>query len=399
MSLSDHQSARSQASTVACLQLARTTLTLEAAALQAIADQLDSVFSDAVGRIVQCKGRVVVTGMGKSGHLGGKIASTFCSTGTPAFFVHPHDISHGDYGMVGSDDIVLALSNSGESQEVLALVAPLKRLGVYLIAITANHASSLAKAADIHLSAQVSQEACPLGLAPTTSTTVALALGDALAVCVLDQRDFTAEQWAEWHGSGPLAHRGQQPIQTASLQPHFAMQPRLQAIKLLVLDVDGVMTDGGLTLGDDGQEYKTFHAHDGLGMKLLKASGVELAIITGRTSEVVKKRALSTGVAHFYQGAEDKLLAFQALLSASGLKPEQCAFMGDDVVDLPAMLQCGIAFAVPNAAELVLAHAHYVTRKKGGHGAVREVCELIMRAQGQFDQQMAPFLSQSKLSN
>ena len=399
MPLSDHQNAQSQASAAACLQLARATLSHEADELQAIASQLDHAFSDAVSRIAQCKGRVVVTGMGKSGHVGGKIASTFCSTGTPAFFVHPHDMSHGDLGMVGADDIVLALSNSGESPEVLALVAPLQRLGAHIIAITANKASSLANAADIHLSAQVSKEACPLGLAPTASTTVALALGDALALCVLDQRDFTAEQWAELHGDGPLVNRGQQPSQAAPVPAHFAIQAQLQAIKLLILDVDGVMTDGGLTLGDDGQEYKTFHAHDGLGMKLLKASGVELAIITGRTSEVVKKRALSTGVAHFYQGAEDKLLAFQALIAASGLRPEQCAFMGDDVVDLPAMLQCGIAIAVPNAADLVLAHAHYVTGKKGGHGAVREVCELIMRAQGQFDQQMAPFLIQSKLSN
>jgi len=113
---------------------------------------------------------------------------------------------------------------------------------------------------------------------------------------------------------------------------------RFKNIKLLVLDVDGVMTDGGLTLDDDGREYKTFHTHDGLGMKLLKASGVDLAIITGRTSNVVKKRAESTGVAHFYQGAEDKLEAFNDLISSCGLKAEQCAFMGDDVVDLPPML-------------------------------------------------------------
>ena len=398
MPLSDHQNAQSQASAAACLQLARATLSHEADELQAIASQLDHAFSDAVSRIAQCKGRVVVTGMGKSGHVGGKIASTLSSTGTPAFFVHPHDMSHGDLGMVSKDDIILALSNSGESPEVLALVAPLQRIGACLIAITGNKASSLAKVANIHLSAQVSKEACPLGLAPTASSTVALALGDALALCVLDQRDFTAELLAELHGDGTLINRGQQ-SKNVPMQDHLDIQSRLLAIKLLVLDVDGVMTDGGLTLGDDGQEYKTFHAHDGLGMKMLKASGVELAIITGRTSEVVKKRAISTGVAHFYQGADDKLLAFQALIASSGLRPEQCAFMGDDVVDLPAMLQCGIAFAVPNAADLVLAHAHYVTGKKGGHGAVREVCELIMRAQGQFDQQMAPFLIQSKLSN
>jgi len=174
---------------------------------------------------------------------------------------------------------------------------------------------------------------------------------------------------------------------------------RFKSIKLLVLDVDGVMTDGGLTIGDDGQEYKTFHAHDGLGMKLLKASGVNLAIITGRTSNVVKKRAESTGVAHFYQGAEDKLVAFNDLMKTSGLQASQCAFMGDDVVDLPPMLKCGLALAVPDSPALVLQHAHYVTIKAGGRGAVREVCELIMQAQGTFDAQMAQFLTQASISN
>lgn len=174
---------------------------------------------------------------------------------------------------------------------------------------------------------------------------------------------------------------------------------RLQNIKLLVLDVDGVMTDGGLTIGDDGQEYKTFHAHDGLGMKLLKASGVELAIITGRTSNVVKKRAESTGVAHFYQGAEDKLVAFNELMKASSLQPNQCAFMGDDVVDLPPMLKCGLAIAVPDSPALVIKNSHYVTKKSGGRGAVREICELIMQAQGTFDGQMAQFLTQAQIAN
>lgn len=174
---------------------------------------------------------------------------------------------------------------------------------------------------------------------------------------------------------------------------------RLKNIRLLILDVDGVMTDGGLTIGDDGQEYKTFHAHDGLGMKLLKASGVSLAIITGRTSNVVKQRAESTGVAHFYQGAEDKLEAFHDLMKTSGLRSEQCAFMGDDVVDLPPMLQCGLAIAVPDSPRLLLERAHYVTRKSGGRGAVREVCELIMQAQGTFDGQMAQFLTRASIGN
>lgn len=174
---------------------------------------------------------------------------------------------------------------------------------------------------------------------------------------------------------------------------------RLINIKMLVLDVDGVMTDGGLTIGDDGQEYKTFHSHDGLGMKLLKSTGVQLAIITGRTSNVVKQRAESTGVAHFYQGAEDKLVAFHALLAASNLQAHECAFMGDDVVDLPPMLRCGLAIAVPASPPLVLQYAHYVTAKSGGRGAVREVCEMIMQAQGTYDATIAPFLSHAKISN
>lgn len=174
---------------------------------------------------------------------------------------------------------------------------------------------------------------------------------------------------------------------------------KIKKIRLLVLDVDGVMTDGGLMIGDDGQEYKVFHAHDGLGMKLLKASGVQCAIITGRTSNVVKQRAESTGVAHFYQGAEDKLRALYDLMKSTNLRAEQCAFMGDDVVDLPPMLQCGCAFAVPTAPQLVLTHAHYVTEKQGGKGAVREVCDLIMQTQGTFDAQMQPFLTRANISN
>jgi len=179
----------------------------------------------------------------------------------------------------------------------------------------------------------------------------------------------------------------------------LGLTQRLKNIRMLVLDVDGVMTDGGLTIGDDGQEYKTFHAHDGLGMKLLKASGVNVAIITGRTSNVVKKRAESTGVVHFYQGAEDKLAALQDLMQRVDLTPEQCAFMGDDVVDLPPMLRCGLAIAVPDSPDLLLKHAHYVTHKKGGRGAVREVCELIMQAQDTFDGQMAQFLTQANIAN
>jgi len=191
----------------ATLLLARDILLLEANEINALASRLDAQFSDAVNLILQCKGRVVVSGMGKSGHIGGKIASTLASTGTPAFFMHPAEASHGDLGMITRGDIVIALSNSGESDEILAIVPPLKRLGASIIAITGNDASTLAKAADIHLSAHVAKEACPLGLAPTSSTTVALALGDALALCVLDRRDFTADDFARSHPGGSLGRR------------------------------------------------------------------------------------------------------------------------------------------------------------------------------------------------
>lgn len=161
---------------------------------------------------------------------------------------------------------------------------------------------------------------------------------------------------------------------------------------MVVFDVDGVMTDGRLIIGDDGQEYKAFDSQDGLGMKLLKASGVAMAIITGRTSSVVVRRAESTGIGHFYQGVEDKLEAFIDLANKAGLDHEQCAFMGDDVVDLPPMRRCGLALTVPAAPELVKRHAHYVTSRKAGQGAVREVCELIMQTQGTLDAQMAQYL-------
>lgn len=189
------------------LSLARDVLLLEASEIDALANRLDGNFTDAVTLILQCQGRIVVSGMGKSGHIGGKIASTFASTGTPAFFMHPAEASHGDLGMITAGDVVIALSNSGESDEILAIIPPLKRLGASIIAITGNDNSTLAKAADIHLSAHVKKEACPLGLSPTSSTTVALALGDALALCVLDQRDFTAEDFARSHPGGSLGRR------------------------------------------------------------------------------------------------------------------------------------------------------------------------------------------------
>ena len=168
---------------------------------------------------------------------------------------------------------------------------------------------------------------------------------------------------------------------------------RAKKIKVVIFDVDGVMTDGGLMIGDDGQEYKTFNSHDGLGMKLLRKTGIQMAIITGRTSNVVKKRAESTGITHFYQGVEDKLEAFNDLIAKLKILPEEAAFMGDDVVDMPPMLRCGLSISVPSAPESVIKRAHYTTKRSAGHGAVRELCELIMQAQGTLDAQMAPYFA------
>ena len=189
------------------LELARRVLTIEAAAVEGLRDRLDDRFTQAVQLILHCQGRVVVSGMGKSGHIGHKIASTLASTGTPAFFVHPGEASHGDLGMITPHDVLIALSNSGESDELLTIVPLLKRRGAKLIAMTGNPNSTLAREADIHLDASVAQEACPHNLAPTASTTAALALGDALAVVLLDARGFSAEDFARTHPGGALGRR------------------------------------------------------------------------------------------------------------------------------------------------------------------------------------------------
>jgi len=189
------------------LQLARETLDIEAQALIGLKSRLDHRFSQAVQMMLNVKGRVVVTGMGKSGHIGSKIAATLASTGTPAMFVHPGEASHGDLGMIKAVDIVLAISNSGESDELVSILPVLKRQGVPLIAMTGGMNSALAKHADVILDSSVDKEACPLNLAPTASTTAQLALGDALAVALLDARGFKAEDFARSHPGGSLGRR------------------------------------------------------------------------------------------------------------------------------------------------------------------------------------------------
>jgi len=189
------------------LDLGREVLNIEASAVQALATRLDENFLRALDVILCCEGRVIVSGMGKSGHIARKIAATLSSTGTPAYFVHPGEASHGDLGMITHADVIIALSYSGESQELMTIVPAIKRQGAKLISMTGNPASSLAKVADVHLNAAVDKEACPMGLAPTASTTAALALGDALAVALLDAKGFGADDFARSHPGGSLGRR------------------------------------------------------------------------------------------------------------------------------------------------------------------------------------------------
>jgi arabinose-5-phosphate isomerase len=189
------------------LSLARETMAIEAAAILAVQQRLGEAFVQTVQAVLQVRGRVVVMGMGKSGHIGRKIAATLASTGTPAFFVHPAEASHGDLGMVKPEDLVLALSNSGESEELSAILPIIKRQGIAMVAITGNLQSTLAQHANWVLDCSVDKEACPLNLAPTASTTAQLALGDALAVAVLDARGFKADDFARSHPGGSLGRR------------------------------------------------------------------------------------------------------------------------------------------------------------------------------------------------
>ncbi|WP_438970299.1 KpsF/GutQ family sugar-phosphate isomerase [Methylophaga sp.] len=188
-------------------KLALAVLDTELSAITALRERINEAFLKACDYMLACDGRIVVIGMGKSGHIGGKIAATLASTGTPAFFVHPGEASHGDMGMITDKDVVLALSNSGETTEILTILPLIKRLGVPFVAMTGKPDSTLGKCADAHIDVSVEREACPLGLAPTSSTTAALVMGDALAVALLEARGFTAEDFAMSHPGGLLGRR------------------------------------------------------------------------------------------------------------------------------------------------------------------------------------------------
>ncbi len=249
----------------------------EASAVSALVERVDESFISACEAMLTCSGRVVVIGVGKSGHIGSKIAATLASTGTPAFFVHPSEASHGDLGMIRKDDVVLALSNSGETDEVNTILPPLKRIGVTLIALTGNASSSLAKHSDIHIDVSVEKEACPLGLAPTSSTTAALVMGDALAVSLLESRGFTREDFARSHPAGRLGKRLLLHIhdvmhsgdavpavpETATISETIVEMSRKRLGMSAIVDsngkVTGVFTDGDLrrTMDDGIDLHKT----------------------------------------------------------------------------------------------------------------------------------------------
>ncbi len=476
-----------KANSASTLELARKVLAIEADAITGLISRLDERFLDAVGLILACRGRVVVSGVGKSGHIARKIASTLASTGTPAFFVHAAEAAHGDLGMITRDDVMLALSNSGQSEELLTIIPMIKRRGAKLIALTGNTDSALAGEADVHLDARVAQEACPLNLAPTASTTAALALGDALAIALLDARGFDEKDFARAHPGGALgrkllthvsdvmrtgndvprvsddfsfsaalveisrkgmgmtaildsggkvvgiftrghdpqpahdhpaqarrrggradgapqdqsaarcdrnrrARRCPQHARSVPRQGHLMREDvleRMRRLRLMIFDVDGVLTDGTLYFSETGAELKAFNARDGHGLKMLRESGVDVAILSARRSRAVEVRAAELGITLVEQGAADKGAAFERLVSRAGTSAAAAGYMGDDVVDLPVLARCGFAAAVPEAPDIVRERVHHVTRASGGRGAAREVCELIMRAQDTLERAIA----------
>ena len=253
------------------LELAEKVLDIESRAVAGLRDRLDSSFIAACELCLQTEGRIVVTGMGKSGHIGSKIAATLASTGTPAFFMHPAEASHGDLGMITRSDVLLAVSYSGETQEIITILPLVKRMGARLLSITGKPESTLARAADVHLDVSVSEEACPLNLAPTASTTATLAMGDALAVALLESRGFTAEDFALSHPSGSLGkklllrvsdvmHTGKGvPSVTADVSLRDGLLEMTQKSLGLTAIVDdaghlqGVFTDGDLRRALDGE--------------------------------------------------------------------------------------------------------------------------------------------------
>ena len=258
----------------AFLTTAREVLEIEASAIEQQLNALDHRFEQACRQILDCEGRVVVTGMGKSGHIAGKIAATLASTGTPAFFVHPGEASHGDLGMITPKDLVLAISNSGETPEVLTILPIIKRMGVTLIGIAAVAESTLARLSDTFIKVSVNKEACPMNLAPTASTTATLAMGDALAIAVLKARDFTEQDFARSHPGGSLGRRLLLYVEdimhsgddVPSIGPDQSLSDALVEMSGKGLGMTGIVDAAGLVIGiyTDGDLRRSLAANHGL---------------------------------------------------------------------------------------------------------------------------------------
>ncbi|MCB1956450.1 MAG: KpsF/GutQ family sugar-phosphate isomerase [Rhodocyclaceae bacterium] len=282
------------------LALARQVLDIEARAVHALADRLDGAFVQALELILARHGRVIVTGIGKTGHIGRKLAATLASTGTPAYFVHAAEAAHGDLGMITPDDVVIAISNSGASEEVLTIVPLVKRQGAKLIGMTGNPESPLARQSDVHLDAGVTEEACPLNLAPTASTTAALALGDALAVALLDARGFGADDFARSHPGGSLGRRllthVRDVMRPASAVPCVKEDARLS--EALIEVTRGGMGMTAITAGDgrvigiftDGDLRRTFERGDDI-------RGIRVADVMTRAPQRITADALAVEAA------------------------------------------------------------------------------------------------------
>ncbi|MCL2589887.1 MAG: KpsF/GutQ family sugar-phosphate isomerase [Betaproteobacteria bacterium] len=286
------------------LELGRRVLEIEAQAVTALAGRIDENFGQTIDMILQCRGRVIVSGIGKSGHIARKFAATLASTGTPAYFVHAAEAAHGDLGMITAEDIVIAISNSGASAELLAIVPQAKRRGARLIAMTGNAGSPLAREADIHLDAAVSEEACPLNLAPTASTTAELALSDAIAVALLDARGFDAEDFARSHPGGSLGRR---------LLTHVrdVMRPRERVPAIvggaLLSEALLAMTRGGMgmtvAVGADGKPEGIFTDGD---LRRALENGIDvrttqLADVLTKSPSTIKPDALAVEAAEIME--------------------------------------------------------------------------------------------------
>ncbi|MDR0481205.1 MAG: KpsF/GutQ family sugar-phosphate isomerase [Gallionellaceae bacterium] len=278
------------------LTLAREVLDIEAAAVQALSQRLDDTFLSALDLLLRCEGRLIVSGMGKSGHIARKIAATFSSTGTPAYFVHPGEASHGDLGMVAAGDVFIALSYSGESAELLTILPVIKRQGAKLISLTGNPRSSLATASDVHLDTAVAKEACPLALAPTSSTTAALAMGDALAMALLDAKGFSAEDFARSHPGGSLGRRLLTHVrdvmhsgaQAPAVKENAPLSEAILEISRKGLGMTAVVDDSGKLVGvyTDGDLRRTLE-------KRLDIAATRMADVMTRNPRTIKADAMA----------------------------------------------------------------------------------------------------------